>query len=96
MAFDNLDHMSTRDRAGIQHHQKLFDMSDAPNSGKEFGQIIAEAAGLDGDGALAARDSGGFFGADGFGFDDFLDLINPLQHIPIISTIYREITGDTI
>jgi hypothetical protein len=44
----------------------------------------------------ARRESEAFFGSDGFGFDDFLDLINPLQHIPIISTIYREITGDTI
>jgi len=29
-------------------------------------------------------------------FWDFLDVINPLQHIPIVSTIYRNITGDTI
>ncbi|AWK86063.1 hypothetical protein [Azospirillum thermophilum] len=29
-------------------------------------------------------------------FWDFLDVINPLQHLPIIGTIYREITGDTI
>ena len=36
------------------------------------------------------------FGEDGITFFDFLDIINPLQHIPIISTIYREITGDTI
>jgi hypothetical protein len=33
---------------------------------------------------------------DGFGFDDFLDIINPLQHIPIVGTLYREITGDEI
>jgi len=32
----------------------------------------------------------------GMTFDDFLDIINPLQHIPIISTIYRAITGDKI
>ncbi|HPQ50925.1 MAG: hypothetical protein KDJ26_01550 [Alphaproteobacteria bacterium] len=31
-----------------------------------------------------------------FGFLDFLDIINPLQHIPIIGTIYRHITGDEI
>lgn len=31
-----------------------------------------------------------------FGFDDFLDIINPLQHIPIVSTLYRELTGDEI
>ena len=29
-------------------------------------------------------------------FGDFLDLINPLHHIPIIGTIYRAITGDEI
>lgn len=29
-------------------------------------------------------------------FWDFLDVINPLQHIPIVGHIYREITGDTI
>jgi len=36
------------------------------------------------------------FGDDGFGFDDLVDVINPLQHIPIISTIYRALTGDKI
>ncbi len=35
----------------------------------------------------------GFFGSDGLKFDDFLDLINPLQHLPIISTFYRAVTG---
>lgn len=35
--------------------------------------------------------------ADGtFEFADLIDIINPLQHIPVISTLYREITGDTI
>lgn len=33
---------------------------------------------------------------DGFTFFDFLDVINPLQHIPIVNTVYREITGDEI
>ncbi len=36
------------------------------------------------------------WGDDGFTFDDFLDLINPLQHIPVVSSFYREITGDSI
>lgn len=31
-----------------------------------------------------------------FTFDDFLDIINPLQHIPVVSTLYRAITGDEI
>ncbi len=38
----------------------------------------------------------GLFGKDGFTFFDFLDIINPLQHIPVISTIYRSITGDQL
>ena len=31
-----------------------------------------------------------------FGFGDFVDIINPLQHIPIVATIYRHMTGDKI
>ena len=34
--------------------------------------------------------------ASGFTFHDFLSIINPLQHLPVISTIYRAVTGDTI
>ena len=33
---------------------------------------------------------------DNLTFWDFLDIINPLQHIPGISSIYRAITGDEI
>jgi hypothetical protein len=36
------------------------------------------------------------FGEDGFTFGDILDIVNPLQHIPIVGMIYRKITGDTI
>ena len=32
----------------------------------------------------------------GFSFHDLLSIINPLQHLPVISTLYRAITGDTI
>ena len=38
-----------------------------------------------------------FLGPDGeFGWDDFLDLINPLQHIPFVNMAYRAVTGDEI
>ena len=36
------------------------------------------------------------WGEDGFTFGDLLDLINPLQHLPVISTLYRKFTGDEI
>jgi hypothetical protein len=29
-------------------------------------------------------------------FEDFLDMINPLEHIPVISSIYRAIVGENI
>jgi hypothetical protein len=29
-----------------------------------------------------------------FGFKDLLDIINPLQHLPVIGSIYRYLTGD--
>lgn len=31
-----------------------------------------------------------------FSFGDILDAINPLQHLPVIGTLYRAITGDKI
>lgn len=33
---------------------------------------------------------------DGFGFRDLIDVINPLQHLPVVGTIYRAVTGETI
>ena len=36
------------------------------------------------------------WGEDGFTFGDLIDLINPLQHIPGVATLYREFTGDEI
>ena len=33
-------------------------------------------------------------GGDGPTFKDVIDIINPLQHIPVINTIYRHLTGD--
>ena len=37
-----------------------------------------------------------FWGEDGFTFSDLVDLVNPLQHIPVISNIYRAVTGDEV
>ena len=36
------------------------------------------------------------FGADGFQFRDLLDLVNPLQHIPLVGNLYRRMTGDVL
>lgn len=39
--------------------------------------------------ATPGHDSEGFFG-------HILDIINPLQHLPVVGTVYRAITGDHI
>jgi hypothetical protein len=31
-----------------------------------------------------------------FSFHDLVSIVNPLQHFPIVSTLYRKFTGDTI
>lgn len=31
-----------------------------------------------------------------FSFGDLIDIVNPLHHIPLVSTIYESVTGDTI
>lgn len=41
-------------------------------------------------------DGSQFWGKDGLSFKNVVDAINPLQQLPIVSSIYRAITGDTI
>lgn len=48
------------------------------------------------DGATPDRSGLNLWGSDGFGFGDLLDILNPLQHVPVISTLYRKLTGDEI
>lgn len=50
-----------------------------------------------GSASSAATDAGEtFWGEEGFSFKSVLDIVNPLQQLPIVSTIYRALTGDTI
>jgi hypothetical protein len=44
----------------------------------------------------APADKSHLWVGDHFSFHDVLDAINPLQHIPIVSSIYRAVTGDTL
>ena len=42
-------------------------------------------------------DTGNIAGKDqSFGFSDIVDMINPLQHIPVVSNLYQSATGDTM
>lgn len=42
-------------------------------------------------------DAGNVAGKDkSFGLADIIDIVNPLQHIPVVSNLYQSATGDTI
>lgn len=47
-------------------------------------------------GEALLNQAGGVRGKQGFSFGALIDIINPLQHIPVISSIYRRITGDEL
>jgi len=51
---------------------------------------------MDKQGFKAARPETGETRKTGFGFGDFIDVINPLQHIPGVAEIYRSVTNDRI
>lgn len=46
--------------------------------------------------SATAKADAPLFGADGFSFADLIDIVNPLQHIPIVASVYRHLTGDAI
>ncbi len=51
-------------------------------------------AGATPSGPPAAATGAALWSKGGFGFKDLLDIVNPLQHLPVIGSIYRYVTGD--
>ncbi|AUG54643.1 hypothetical protein [Thalassospira marina] len=73
----------------------------SPGAGAQTANGAQQSAAKAGNPAQQAAEngeSGGFasflFGDDGFDFGDIIDVINPLQHIPVVGALYRELTGD--
>lgn len=71
--------------------------SKAAGALRQAGPIEGTCAGSKSE-CIVTPDQGAatFFGPGGPSFNDILDLINPLQHLPIVSSIYRSLTGDKI
>ncbi|MEL3890366.1 hypothetical protein V6B08_08825 [Ferrovibrio sp. MS7] len=65
-------------------------------AGSKAGATKAQNALDDSQAVADGKQHRGLFGPEGFTFSSFLDIINPLQHIPVVNTIYRAVTGDTI
>jgi hypothetical protein len=58
-----------------------------PVKSASFAENIAE---IDGENTSTPEED------SSFGLSDMIDIINPLQHIPIVSNLYQSATGDTI
>lgn len=69
--------------AGRTFHEELADTSPAPPRSFESALAMSEPP------PPEATPSS-------FSFDDFIDIVNPLQHLPVINLVYRELTGDKI
>lgn len=74
--------------------------SPAPTSG--YSRVMDEVSGAENSARAATTKAApsiktfSLWQDSDFSFGDFLDVINPLQHIPIVSTIYRNLSGDRI
>lgn len=77
---------------------------DAPKTAKDhinenLGAALGNKADTAGfESAMALQSTGGHNShtPEEFGFGDLVDMVNPLHHIPLVGTVYREITGDQI
>ena len=105
-----LPNYSGPDRASVQGNSTSPNerAKTAPSTKKEHEEVDHPFADIEGQyaGETVTRaeaekiwnedQSKDLFGQDGLTFGDLLDIINPLQHIPVISTIYRALTDDQI
>jgi hypothetical protein len=65
--------------------------------GSFLDQLFHPSAHVQGAGATQVAPPGGAKpDKPDFSFDDLVDIVNPLQHIPVVGTLYRAITHDTI
>src|ERR1044071_10494535 len=68
-----------------EYHAML--MSPGPAGGKTTGAVVPANAGKTNDDTSGAAPHESFF-------HHLWDVVNPLQHLPVIGTIYRAITGE--
>lgn len=73
-----------------------WEKPSTPTAQIEANIAAAQNPAAQGPDALAFQQNAAPAADDEFGFADLIDMINPLQHIPLVSHIYREITGDSI
>ncbi len=73
---------------------------DTPSTAERVSETLADArlgvSTPSPEGRAYAQNNAVVDAAEPFGFGDIIDMVNPLQHIPLVSTVYRYLTNDTI
>jgi hypothetical protein len=69
--------------------ESSFGPAPLPSYSEPEAVILASPTPASGNSEITA-----FEDKDGPSFSDLIDILNPLQHIPIINTIYQQLTGD--
>ena len=64
---------------------------NGPEATQDWNSVWAPSGEADAHGHLEPNG-----GEADFGFADLLDVINPLHHLPVVGSMYREMTGDQI
>lgn len=75
--------------------QQIADNLTQATQGEAKGTEDFESA-LENTMAYADHQASAPHSAEEFGFGDLVDMVNPLQHIPLVGHLYREVTGDDI
>jgi hypothetical protein len=72
----------------------------APSRAAGYAEIAEDIGGQANSAAAPATAKAGksfsLWEQESFGFGDFLDIINPLHHVPIVATLYRNMSDDKI
>lgn len=93
MAQGLLFQTGARSRAGEKVSSLMIDFTAiAPLAHQGKHNMASDAF----DALHTARETGAVPKGGELSFNDLLDTLNPLQHIPVVSSIYRDLTGDTI
>lgn len=98
----SLDARRALDSNGEGRREKA--VASIPRNGRSFAEIAeriegkksADPSASDQQKKTADSQRSSLWQNGDFSFADLLDIINPLQHIPIVATIYRHMSGDTL
>ena len=77
---------------GINYNSSFYNNAESRTAGR-----MPIARGISNQNTALTKEANNDGGGGFFSFiKSFIDIINPLQHIPIVGNIYRNITGDQI